>query len=132
LLPARRYWNIKASKSKYPASKALAIQVFGMVASSAASERGFSTMNFIHSKLRNCLSPEKVQKLIYIKISAPKVLGTPSADPRYWDFSDMSEEEDEVGNNGEEDDNDDEDDGNKKQDSNNEEDSDSNQEPQEC
>ena len=39
-----------------------------MVASSAASlERNFSTFGFVHSKLRNCLSDESVQKLVYIK-----------------------------------------------------------------
>lgn len=38
-----------------------------MAASSAASERNFSTFGFIHSKLRNRLSPKKVKKLVYIK-----------------------------------------------------------------
>jgi hAT family C-terminal dimerisation region len=38
-----------------------------LVASSAASERNFSTFGFIHSKIRNCLKGDAVQKLVYIK-----------------------------------------------------------------
>jgi hAT family C-terminal dimerisation region len=53
----------------YLSLQPLAKQVFSMVASSAASsERNFSTFGFVHSKLRNCLSDESVQKLVvYIK-----------------------------------------------------------------
>jgi hypothetical protein len=38
-----------------------------MAASSAASERAFSTFGFVHSKLRNRLGGDKVEKLVYIK-----------------------------------------------------------------
>jgi hypothetical protein len=38
-----------------------------MVASSAASERNFSTHGFVHSKLCNCVSEDAVEKLVYIK-----------------------------------------------------------------
>ena len=38
-----------------------------MAASSATSEMNFSTFGFVHSKLCNCLAPEKVKKLVYIK-----------------------------------------------------------------
>ena len=38
-----------------------------MSPSSASSERNFSTLAFIHSKLRNRLGPEKVGWLAYIK-----------------------------------------------------------------
>jgi hAT family C-terminal dimerisation region len=51
----------------WPNLQKLAKRVFGLVASSAASERNFSTFGFIHSKLRNSLSPEAVEKLVYIK-----------------------------------------------------------------
>ena len=52
----------------YLSLQPLAKQVFSMMASSAASsERNFSTFGFVHSKLRNCLSDESVQKLVYIK-----------------------------------------------------------------
>ena len=37
------------------------------MASSTASERNFSTFGFINSKLCNSLSPEAVEKLVYIK-----------------------------------------------------------------
>jgi hypothetical protein len=40
------------------------------VVSSAASERGFSTMGFVHSKMRN-LGSEKVKQLVFIKTNAP-------------------------------------------------------------
>lgn len=38
-----------------------------MAASSAASERNFSTFRFIYSKLRNFDTQEAVMKLVYIK-----------------------------------------------------------------
>lgn len=54
----------------WPMLRNLAIRVFSMAASAAASERNFSTFGFIHSKLRNRLAPEKVKKLVYIKTNA--------------------------------------------------------------
>jgi hAT family C-terminal dimerisation region len=41
-----------------------------MATSSAASERSFSTNGFIHSKLRNSLKEENVQKLLFITSNA--------------------------------------------------------------
>ena len=38
-----------------------------MITSSASSEGNFSTMGFIHSKLRNSLSPDSVKMLMYLK-----------------------------------------------------------------
>jgi hypothetical protein len=38
-----------------------------MATSSAVSERNFSTMGFIHSKLRNSQSVKTVEKLLFIK-----------------------------------------------------------------
>jgi Protein of unknown function (DUF 659)/hAT family C-terminal dimerisation region len=104
LLTAKKYWNIDGSK--YPALKSLAMRVFGMVSSSAASERGFSTMNFVHSKLRNCLSAEKVKKLIYIKTNAPQLFNKGGSNhmDMDWGASDESgeekEEEDEENDDG--------------------------------
>ena len=60
-----KWWQSRGDR--WPALQRLALQVFGMVASSAASERNFSTFGFIHSKPRNCLNEESVQKLVYIK-----------------------------------------------------------------
>lgn len=59
------YWQTDGNE--WPMQKDVAMRVFAMVASSAASERNFSTFGFIHSKLRNCLSPTLVEKLVYIK-----------------------------------------------------------------
>ena len=47
----------------------LATRLLSTVANSVASERGFSTMNLIHSASRNSLSLEKVSKLCYIHIN---------------------------------------------------------------
>ena len=37
-----------------------------MPASSAAAERNWSAFSFVHSRLRNRLTPDKVEKLVYI------------------------------------------------------------------
>jgi hAT family C-terminal dimerisation region len=42
-----------------------------MATSSAASERNFSALGFIQSKLRNSLSPKTVEKLVFIKSNLP-------------------------------------------------------------
>jgi hypothetical protein len=47
-----------------------------MATSSAASERNFSTFGFIHSKMRNSLAAEKVQKLVFSKTKYPAVADT--------------------------------------------------------
>jgi hAT family C-terminal dimerisation region len=70
LLSGRRktslqYWL--SDGSEWPLLQKLAIKLFGLATSSAASERNFSTFGFIHSKMRNSLVPEKVKKLVYIK-----------------------------------------------------------------
>lgn len=56
-----------ADGTDWPLLKSLALRVFSMAASSAASKRNFSTFGFVHSKLRNRLAPEKAKKLVYIK-----------------------------------------------------------------
>jgi hypothetical protein len=45
---------------KWPLLQKIALNIFALVATSAASERNFSTLAFIHSKLRNRLSNVKV------------------------------------------------------------------------
>ena len=57
----------------WPALQKIAIKVFTMAASSASSERNFSTFGFIHSKLRNLLSSETVRKLVFVKTNANEV-----------------------------------------------------------
>lgn len=51
----------------YPMLQKIAIKLFTTATSSAASERNFSTMGFIHSKLRNTLATRTVEKLVFIK-----------------------------------------------------------------
>jgi hAT family C-terminal dimerisation region len=60
-----QYWQ--ADGVSWPLLQYIAIKLFAMATSSAASERNFSTFGFIHSRLRNSLAPEKVQKLVFIK-----------------------------------------------------------------
>ncbi|KAI2510962.1 transposase [Fragilaria crotonensis] len=57
----------------WPTLQVLARQVLSLVASSAASERNFSTFGFIHSKQRNCLSEASVEKLVYVKNKQPTI-----------------------------------------------------------
>ena len=56
---------------EYRLLREIAVKVFSMVTSSAAFERNFSMMGFVHSKLRNSLKQESVKKLVYIKTNAP-------------------------------------------------------------
>jgi hypothetical protein len=67
------YWQTDGNE--WPMLKDLAMRAFSMVASSAASEQNFSTFGFVHSKLRNCLSPKSVEKLVYIKSNSQEVEG---------------------------------------------------------
>jgi hypothetical protein len=48
----------------------LAVRIFEAIANSVASERAFSAMNLIHTKLRNRLGAEKANKLIYIYMNS--------------------------------------------------------------
>ncbi len=52
------FWTTKGNQF-YPKLGVLASRVFHVVASSAATERSFSTNSFIHSPLRNRLSKKK-------------------------------------------------------------------------
>lgn len=64
----RDYWGAKDEKS-YPLLKKVAQMVFAVPTSSAASERAWSIFDHIHSKRRNRLSVEKVERLAYIYIN---------------------------------------------------------------
>jgi hAT family C-terminal dimerisation region len=63
------YWNIDGEE--FPALQTVALTVFGMMTSSAASERNISTMGFVNNKLRNSLGKERVEKLVFLKTNAP-------------------------------------------------------------
>jgi hypothetical protein len=58
----------------------VAVRLFSMETSNAASERNFSTMGFIHSKLRNSLSAKTVEKLVFIKSNMGAFYSCPTSD----------------------------------------------------
>ncbi len=53
-------------KSRYFLLSSVAIKVLSIPATSAASERNWSTYNFIHSKLQNRMTIDQAEKLVYI------------------------------------------------------------------
>ena len=60
-----KFWMSRGDT--WPTLQSLARRVLSLVASSAASERNFSTFGSIHTRQRNCLSEAAVEKLVYIK-----------------------------------------------------------------
>ena len=58
------WWNLM--KGRYPVLSDVAIRVLSIPATSAASERNWSTFGFIHSKLRNKLHEKRVEKIVYM------------------------------------------------------------------
>jgi hypothetical protein len=60
-----QYWL--SDGVEWPAVQEIAVKIFSLATSSPASERNFSTFGFIHSKLRNSLSSQSVEKLVFIK-----------------------------------------------------------------
>jgi hAT family C-terminal dimerisation region len=60
-----QYWDSYAKD--LPLLAHLALKVFSVASSSAASGRKFFTMGFIHSKVRNCLGRDTVERLVYGK-----------------------------------------------------------------
>ncbi len=64
-----QYWLVDGKD--WPDLRQIAIKLFSMATSTTASERNFSTIGFIHSKLRNCLNPRSVDKLTFIKSNLP-------------------------------------------------------------
>ena len=53
-------------KGKYLILSNVAIRVLSTPATSAASERNWSTFGFIHSKLRNRLHEKRVERIVYL------------------------------------------------------------------
>ena len=64
------------------------MKLFTLCASSAASERNFSSFSFIHTKLRNRLSDEKVVKSVYVYANRKNLVA----------HEDTEDEEDTQGN----------------------------------
>jgi hypothetical protein len=50
-----------------PALQKLAIRLVSQCASATGCERNWSTFAFIHTKVHNCLTYEKLHKLVYVK-----------------------------------------------------------------
>ena len=65
------YWKsyVVDGSTQHVALARIAVRMFEAVANSVASERAFSAMNLIHSKMRNRLGTEKANKQIFIYIN---------------------------------------------------------------
>ncbi|EGZ19815.1 hypothetical protein PHYSODRAFT_254830 [Phytophthora sojae] len=66
-------FDVWCGLNKFPLLQDIALRLFRCAASSAASERNFSAHAFIHSKLRNRLVPERVEKLVHIFFNAKNI-----------------------------------------------------------
>lgn len=65
----RDFWKmVSMEDAKF--LKLLAMRIWATPANSVPSERAFSVQNFIHTKLRNCLHPKRVDKLTYIYMNS--------------------------------------------------------------
>lgn len=64
-MSARSYWST-IGRRDFPALYTIAKPISEMICSSATSERTWSTFKFIHSRLRNRLTNERVNKLVFI------------------------------------------------------------------
>jgi len=72
-MSAMEFWKSAYVVKNFPNLTKLARSLFSLVPSSSASERNFSTFSFIHTKLRNRLLIDKVQKLVFIKGNSSKL-----------------------------------------------------------
>ena len=61
----------------FPNLQNISIKLFSMAMSSAASDRNLLTMGLIHSKLRNSLSTNTAEKLVFIKSNLAKFYDCP-------------------------------------------------------
>ena len=75
--------------NSFPSLQQLAKQVFSMVATSAASERNFSTFAFVQSKLRNRLSQDAVEKLVYIRTNNMQFMNQEQAQNQRGNLADI-------------------------------------------
>lgn len=79
---ALQYWL--SDGTAWPELHKIALQVFSMSASSAASERNFSAFD---SKQCNCLSNKSVEKLVFIKTNYQALYSSDCGDGSVWDES---------------------------------------------
>jgi hypothetical protein len=73
-----QYWQTDGCQ--WADLQSVVVHLFSMATFSAASERNFSTMGFIHSKLRNSLSAKIVEKLMFIKNNMGAFNSCPTSD----------------------------------------------------
>jgi len=70
-------WNtLKSDKNyeEYHEFCDFAIEILQIAATTCAVERSFSKLKNIHSRIRNRLGPEKVNKLLYINYNSSKII----------------------------------------------------------
>lgn len=67
-MTSKQYWQI-FGKREFPALNIVAAAVHEMQPTSAASERIWSIYRYIHSRLRNRLSNDKVEKLVFLYVN---------------------------------------------------------------
>ena len=65
---AREFWISTLNRTK--ALGTLCNRLFSTPANSVPSERSFSIQNYIHTKIRNSLKSDRVDKLIYIYMNS--------------------------------------------------------------
>ena len=68
-MDAKQYWNV-LGRTDFPILFECAKIINEMICSSEASERVWSIFRFIHSRMRNRLTDEKVTKLAFIYVNA--------------------------------------------------------------
>lgn len=79
--------------TNYPTFQKITIKLFTMATSSAASERNFSTMGFIHSKLRNTFATRTVKKLIFIKSNLSMFYDYPVPNDNVVEYSNENDDD---------------------------------------
>jgi len=87
-----RYWKSYFGDKHYDELAQLAVRIFKTIANSVASERAFSAMGLIVTKLRNRLGPEKADKLIFIYMNQ-RVLDRSGRDLLLGDWVDKSDKD---------------------------------------
>ena len=90
-------WWSSTGERHFPTLADLAIRVFACLAASAAAERSFSAMGFLHSDLRNSLSTEKVNMLTYVKMNGWRLGGSDDLEHQSKVILEMDDEDKEEG-----------------------------------
>jgi hAT family C-terminal dimerisation region len=84
------FWKVEGYR--WPRIANVALKVFSIPASTAASERNFSVYGFIHSKLRNKLDSKTVDKLVYLKANATQFTDGIPINPFKESYTDTPDE----------------------------------------